>query len=80
MEGLTRVNALIVPQEAIMQGANGSYVYVLNGKNMVEMVNIHTGLMTREGGWIVDSGLKVGGSRYRQQSDEDSSRHDGASG
>ncbi len=60
MEGLTRVNALIVPQEAIMQGANGSYVYVLNGKNMVEMVNIHTGLMTREGGWIVDSGLKVG--------------------
>ncbi len=60
MEGLTRVNALIVPQEAIMQGANGSYVYVLNGKNMVEMVNIHTGLMTREGGWIVDSGLKAG--------------------
>ena len=43
-----------------MQGANGSYVYVLNGKNMVEMVNIHTGLMTREGGWIVDSGLKAG--------------------
>ncbi len=60
MEGLTRVNALIVPQEAIMQGANGSYVYVLNNKNMVEMVNIHTGLMTREGGWIVDSGLKAG--------------------
>ena len=54
MEGLTRVNALIVPQEAIMQGANGSYVY------MVESVNIQTGLMTKEGGWIVDSGLKAG--------------------
>lgn len=32
MEGLTRVNALIVPQEAIMQGANGSYVYIVNDK------------------------------------------------
>ena len=60
MEGLTRVNALIVPQEAIMQGANGSYVYIVNDKNMVESVNIQTGLMTKEGGWIVDSGLKAG--------------------
>ncbi len=60
MEGLTRVNALIVPQEAIMQGANGSYVYVINEQNMVESVNIQTGLMTKEGGWIVDNGLKAG--------------------
>ena len=60
MEGLTRVNALIVPQEAIMQGANGSYVYIVNDKKMVEAVNIQTGLMTKEGGWIVDSGLKAG--------------------
>ena len=60
MEGLTRVTALIVPQEAIMQGANGSYVYIVNDKNMVESVNIQTGLMTKEGGWIVDSGLKAG--------------------
>lgn len=60
MEGLTRVNALIVPQESIMQGANGSYVYIVNAQNVVESVNIQTGLMTKEGGWIVDSGLKAG--------------------
>ena len=60
MEGLTRVNALIVPQEAIMQCVNGAYVYIVNDKNMVESVNIQTGLMTKEGGWIVDSGLKAG--------------------
>ena len=60
IEGLTRVNALIVPQEAIMQGANGTYLYVVNDNNMVEAVNIQTGLMTKEGGWIVDSGLEPG--------------------
>ena len=60
IEGLTRVNALIVPQEAIMQGANGTYLYVVNDNNMVETVNIQTGLMTKEGGWIVDSGLEPG--------------------
>ena len=60
MEGLTRINALVVPQESIMQGGNGSYLYIVNDKNMVEAVNVQTGLMTKEGGWIIDGGLKAG--------------------
>ncbi len=60
MEGLTRLDALIVPQEAVMQGANGAYVYRVNPQNIVEMVSINTGLSTENGGWIVDTGLKKG--------------------
>lgn len=57
MEGLTRINALVVPQEAVMQGANGSFVYRVNAKGVVEMVSVHTGLTTPDGRWIIDNGL-----------------------
>lgn len=60
MEGLTRVDALVVPQEAIMQGANGSVVYRVNPQGIVEAVNVQTGLTTKDGGWIIDEGLKPG--------------------
>lgn len=60
MEGLTRIDALVVPQEAVMQGANGSYVYIVNNKNIVEIANVHTGLSTKDGGWIIDEGLEPG--------------------
>ncbi len=60
IEGLTRIDALVVPQEAIMQGAQGAFVYRVNSQGMVEVVNIQTGLTTPEGGWIVDEGLKPG--------------------
>lgn len=60
MEGLTRIDALVVPQEAVMQGANGSFVYRVNDKGLVEVVNVQTGLTTKDGGWIIDEGLKPG--------------------
>lgn len=60
MEGLTRIDALVVPQEAVMQGANGAYLYKVNDKNIVESVNVQTGLRTQTGGWIIDSGLQPG--------------------
>lgn len=60
MEGLVRIDALVVPQEAIMQGANGAYVYRVNDKDVVESVNVQTGLTTGDGGWIIDNGLKSG--------------------
>ena len=59
MEGLTRVDALIVPQTAVMQGANGAYVYRVNKQNVVEMVSVNTGLTTKDGGWIIDTGLNA---------------------
>lgn len=57
MEGLTRIDALVVPQEAVMQGANGSYVYRVNANGTVESVAVKTGLTTPDGKWIIDRGL-----------------------
>lgn len=60
MEGLTRNNALVVPQEAIMQDANSASVYRVNAQGVVENVNVQTGLTTKDGGWIIDNGLNPG--------------------
>ncbi len=60
MEGLVRINALVVPQEAVMQGANGSFVYKVNANGVIEMVAVQTGLTTPSGEWIIDEGLKAG--------------------
>ena len=60
LEGLTRINALQVPQEAVMQGAQGAYVYKVNENGVVEVANVKTGLTTKDGFWIIDEGLNVG--------------------
>lgn len=60
MEGLTRIDALVVPQEAVMQASDGAFVYRVNEKGIVESVSVQTGLTTKDGGWIIDSGLKPG--------------------
>ena len=60
MEGLTRVNALLVPQEAVMQSGGGSYVYRVNAEGKVESVNVQTGLIAPNGSWIIDDGLTPG--------------------
>ena len=43
-----------------MQGASGSFVYVVNDEGLVQGVNVQPGLMTKDGGWIIDTGLKAG--------------------
>lgn len=60
MEGLVRINALVLPQEAVMQGANGSFVYRVNNQGVIEMVSVQTGLTTPNGEWIIDEGLNPG--------------------
>ncbi|MBE6445180.1 MAG: efflux RND transporter periplasmic adaptor subunit [Alphaproteobacteria bacterium] len=60
IEGLNSPNAFNIPQSAVMQGANGSYVYRVNAQNKVETVNVKTGLMTQDNNWIIEEGLNVG--------------------
>jgi len=60
IKGLTRVNALVVPQEAVMQGAEGPILYRVNIHNQVEAVDVETGFTTPDGQWIIDSGLNAG--------------------
>ena len=43
-----------------MQASSGSYVYIVNAQGRVESVNVRTGLTTKDGGWIIDEGLKAG--------------------
>ena len=57
MKGLTRKEALVVPQEAVMQGANGAYIYRVNNENKIEMVSVRTGLTVNKDYWIIDEGI-----------------------
>lgn len=60
MEGIIRKDALVIPQEAVMQGAKGSFVYRINKDGNVETTIIKTGFTTPDGRWIVDEGLNSG--------------------
>ena len=55
LEGLTRVDALVVPQTAVMQDANGSYVYCLDKENAVKIVSVKTGLSSKISSLISDA-------------------------
>lgn len=58
IEGIVRKNAFVVPQEAVMQSAKGSFLYRINGQGIVESVSVETGFITPNGDWIIDEGLK----------------------
>ena len=60
MEGLVRQNAIVVPEEAVMQGANGAFVYRVSDRGTIETVNVKTGFTTKDQGWIIDEGLQAG--------------------
>ena len=60
LEGLIRKDAIVVPQEAVMQSPNGSIVYRINSQGIVEAVPVEVGLTTPEGDWIIDKGLSSG--------------------
>lgn len=60
LDSIVRKNAILIPQEAVMQGAKGAFVYRLNTQNMVENVPVETGTQTADGKWIIDEGLKDG--------------------
>ena len=60
MEGLVRQNAIVVPEEAVMQGANGAVVYRVSDRGTIETVNVKTGFTTKDQGWIIDEGLHAG--------------------
>ncbi len=57
---IVRKDAIVIPQEAVMQGAKGAFVYRLSSQNMVESVPVETGAQIGDGYWIIDEGLKDG--------------------
>jgi multidrug efflux system membrane fusion protein len=55
----TRADAVTVPEQAVMQGPNGSYVYVLDGDDIAQRRNVKAAA-TQEGFAVVSDGLKAG--------------------
>lgn len=57
--GATRPNAILVPQKAVLQGKDGTYVYIVNSEKKAETRAIQVGNW-HGADWIVYSGLKEG--------------------
>lgn len=60
IEGITRSNAITIPQEVVMQGSKGPFVYIQGDNGEVGVANITLGNTTQNGAWIVSEGLKDG--------------------
>ena len=55
----TRHDAVTVPAEALMQGPNGSFAYVIKGDDSVERRDVQV-VATQEGLAVIDKGLAAG--------------------
>jgi membrane fusion protein (multidrug efflux system) len=59
VEGVTRRDAIVVPQAAVMQGPQGQFVYALEAGNKAVVRPITIGREVGKG-WIVEKGLAAG--------------------
>jgi membrane fusion protein (multidrug efflux system) len=57
--GSVRPNAILVPQEAVQQGAQGSFVWVVNAEGKAEFRPVTVGPW-HDKDWFIDAGLKAG--------------------
>lgn len=59
VHGATYPSAIIVPQQAVQQGKNGSFVFVVNAKNEAEVRPITPGPWVQNN-WVIWEGLSPG--------------------
>ncbi len=59
LKGATRPNAIIVPQTAVAQGKNGTFVYVINSEGLAQIRIVEPGDWYHDY-WVILSGLKDG--------------------
>lgn len=59
VEGITRLNAIVIPQSAVMQGPQGQFVYAVDAQNIAAIRPVTIGREV-EKGWIVEKGLSSG--------------------
>lgn len=57
--GISLPDAIVVPHEAVMQGAQGQFVYTVNNQGNAEIRPVVLGRELKDG-WIVQSGLRNG--------------------
>ena len=59
LKGYHRLNAILIPQRAVQHSANGSFVYVVDDKNKVELRQVHA-TTWHDNDWLIERGLKSG--------------------
>ena len=59
VKGISKPNAVTVPERAISQGPNGTFVFVVDEQNVARVRPVSTA-HTAEGRWVVDSGISAG--------------------
>jgi membrane fusion protein (multidrug efflux system) len=61
VKGMTRPNAILVPQQAVLQGAKGFFVWILDKDGNAQIRNIEVGDWQNDN-WFVFKGLSAGES------------------
>jgi membrane fusion protein (multidrug efflux system) len=59
LSGAERPAALLVPQRAVLEGPQGKFVYVVNGKSAAEPRPVKVGDWVKDQ-WVIDEGLQAG--------------------
>lgn len=59
LSGAQRVNAILVPQRAVLDGPQGKYVFVANAENKAEIHPVEVGEWTGDS-WVINKGLQAG--------------------
>jgi membrane fusion protein (multidrug efflux system) len=59
VSGPVRVDAVLVPQEAVLQGAKGHFVVLVDKDGKAQMRPVQVGAW-QDGDWFIDSGLSAG--------------------
>jgi len=59
LSGATRPDAITVPQRAVLEGAQGKFVYVVNAESKAEPRPVAVGEWAGDA-WVIDSGLAAG--------------------
>lgn len=59
ISGITLKNTIVIPQAAVMQGPQGTFVYAVGGDNIAQVKPVDLGREVGQG-WVVRSGLAPG--------------------
>jgi membrane fusion protein (multidrug efflux system) len=59
LTGARRLNAILVPQRAVLEGPQGKFVFVANSQDKVEIHPVEVGQWSGDA-WVIDKGLQAG--------------------
>ena len=59
LSGATRVNAIVIPQRAVLDSPKGKFVYVVSAESKAEPRPVEVGAWATDG-WVIDRGINPG--------------------